>query len=307
MNRDFAYTTANGNVTITGYKGNEKEVVIPAEINNLPVTAIGVEAFHWYPAFGDDLYLTGVTIPNSVTFIGDMAFAGNRLTGVTIPSGVTSIGPRAFAGNSMLKELLCAPDNPAYTSVDGVLFSKDRETLVTYPGGKGSIYSIPESVVSIGPYAFSDNKLTDVTIPAGVISIGQGAFAGNRLTSVIIPNNVTTIGTGAFAGNSMLKELLCAPDNPAYASVDGVLFSKNQETLVVYPEGKGNTYTLPASVTAVGKNAFAGNQLISITIGANIEIPDNAFYGNFASVYNSAGKLAGQYIRTNYLWQRAGH
>jgi hypothetical protein len=90
--KDFTYTTSDGTVTITGYTGRAKKVAIPAQIDGLPVTAIGNSAFA-------DKRLTRVAIPDSVTTIGSLAFWNNKLTSVTIGNSVTAIGNSAFTNN----------------------------------------------------------------------------------------------------------------------------------------------------------------------------------------------------------------
>ena len=159
------------------------------------VTTIGNYAF-----CGCDS-LTSVTIPDSVTSIGDSAFFDCALTSVTIGSGVTYIGKGAFVCN-LLIALSVASDNPNYSSVDGVLFNKSKTELIQYPAGKPeSAYEIPDSVTSIGNYAFYySDSLTSVTIPDSVTSIGNYAFCEcYSLTSVTIPDSVTTIGNSAFS------------------------------------------------------------------------------------------------------------
>ena len=174
--------------------------IIPASVEynsvTYSVTSIGNSAF-----FGCT-DLTSVTIPNSVTSIGGSAFFGcTDLTSVTIPNSVTSIGGSAFYGCTGLTSIDVASDNSNYCSVDGVLFNKDKTTLIQYPGGKQGAYTIPNSVTSIGNYAFEIcTGLTSVTIPNSVTSIGHYAFLYCRsLTSVTIPNSVTSIGYFAFS------------------------------------------------------------------------------------------------------------
>ena len=175
--------------TLIRCPGAKTSVTIPNS-----VTSIGDRAF--IACSG----LTSVTIPNSVTSIEDRAFiACSGLTSVTIPNSVTSIGENAFIGCDGLTSINVASGNTHYSSIDGVLYNHVQDTLIRCPGTKTSV-TIPNSVTSIGGGAFSGcSGLTSITIPTGVTSIGKGAFGLCRgLTSVTIPNSVTYIGIEAF-------------------------------------------------------------------------------------------------------------
>ena len=188
-----------------------------------------------YRGSSSSSYSGVVNIPASVTYngktypvtsIGSSAFSGcSGLASVTIPNSVTSIGTQAFWNCSGL------------TSV-----------------------TIPNSVTSIGGYAFSGcSGLTSVTIPNSVTSIGYRAFeACTGLTSIDIPNSVTSIGLELFFGCTGLTEINVDENNTAYSSIDGVVFNKSQTELVCYPGGKQGAYTIPNSVTSIGRSAFYG-------------------------------------------------
>ena len=189
---------------------------IPASVSyndvSYSVTSIGNEAF-WGSG------LTSVTIPNSVTSIGYYAFREcSGLTSIEIPNSVTSIGTMAFNCIGLIS-IVVASDNLNYCTVDGVLFNKEQTELNQYPIAKSYTqreYTIPNSVTSIGDYAF-DNciGLTSVTIPNSVTSIGEGAFYKcTGLTSVTIPNSVTSIGGWAFYECTHLTSVTVKAETP---------------------------------------------------------------------------------------------
>jgi uncharacterized protein YjdB len=263
------------------------------------VTTIGDYAFEGCTG------LTSITIPNSVTTIGERAFYGcSSLTSITIPNSVTTIGDYAFNGCSSLTSITIP--NSVTTIESYAFYVCTSLTSITIPESVttigGSAFSgctsltsvtIPNSVTTIGDYAFAGctsltsitignsvttignnafygcSSLTSITIPNSVTSIGEQAFNGcSSLTSITIPNSVTTIGNNAFYGCSSLTSITVSSDNTAYASEDGVLFDKSKETIIAYPRGKtGSSYTIPNSVTSIGKQAFSYcSSLTSITI-----------------------------------------
>ncbi|MBL7967057.1 MAG: leucine-rich repeat protein [Prolixibacteraceae bacterium] len=148
-------------------------------------------------AFMECTNLTSVIIPSSVTTIGKMAFQDcNGLTSIGIPSSVRSMDGAFFKCSALIN---VDPNNPNYSSIDGVLFNKAQSKLIQCPTSKTGIYNIPSQATSIGDNAFSYcTALTNVTIPSTVNSIGYGAFLSTGLTTITIPESVTVIEPVSF-------------------------------------------------------------------------------------------------------------
>lgn len=268
-------------------------------------------------------------LPNALKSIGNVAFRNClSLTSITIPKTVTNIGNEAFTHCTSLTNTHVATENEDYASVDGVLFTKDMKTIISYPAGnKSTSYTIPNSVTKIEWGTFSDNAnlinvtipnsvtdislyafractgLTSIVIPDGVTEISVGIFDRcTGLTSITIPSSISRIRYGAFAGCTSLKSITIPssvisveqafgycdsltkiyvdPSNLYYTTVDGILFTKDMQVLVLYPSGKEATsYAIPDTVTIIGDGAFSGNaNLISIALSEKvISIGNNAF------------------------------
>ena len=260
----FAYRIVDGSVTITGYNGLEYDVVVPDTLEGLPVTRIGSQAFFLCSsltkvaipdgvtsigsgAFQGCTGLTNVTIPETVTSIGYAAFwECASLISLTIPASVTSIGTDALYGCDNLSAIEVDPLNPAYSSVDGVLFNKSPDTLMKFPGTKAGSYVIPNRVTNVDNLAFN---------------------GCSGLISITVPSSTTNLGNRPFLECARLAAIAVDELNPTYSSVDGVLFNKSLDTLIKYPQDKPGSYIIPNSVTNVGNEAFLFcSGLTSVTI-----------------------------------------
>ena len=238
------------------------------EITNLiipnSVTSIGERAFAGCSG------LTSITIPNSVTSIGAYAFYYcSGLTSVTIGSGVTSIGSYAFQYCSGLTSVTVEKGNKVYDSRDNCNAIIATATNTLLYGSNTTI--IPNSVTSIGGYAFYGcSGLTSVTIGNSVTSIGERAFAGcSGLTSVTIPNSVTSIGGYAFAGCSGLTSTTIG--NSVTSIGAGAFYKCSGLTSI----------TIPNSVASIGNEAFYDCQeLKKISIGNGIQTINSKAFAN---------------------------
>lgn len=252
---DYTFTTnASGEASITGFNKNYTGALsITNTLGGCLVTSIGRGAFlecHGLTnvtipasitrinemAFGGCCGLNRITIPNRITDIGESMFNGcTNLVSVTIPASVTTICKRAFLGCISLRTFYVDANNMSYASADGVVFNKDKTSIILYPNGKAGSYTIPDSVTNVGFWAF-DNCLYLTAIDVGLA-------------------------------------------NPYYSSADGVLFNKSKTTLIRFPCGKGDCYTLPSSVINIETYAFSScNNLTNVTLPQGIKrIGESAF------------------------------
>jgi len=281
------------------------EIIIPQEVTyeNVTYTVTGIGKW----SFAECPRLTRVSIPSTVTYIGDNAFNGCKnltdigelpkglksiggyafvnvgISSVTIPASVEDIGHAPFYGCQNLTQLMVEDGNDYFCAVDNVLFDADTTKLIQYLSGlKAESYIIPESVTKIGYYAFvSCNSLIDVTLPSSLSELGTGAFYGDTLlASITIPASVYDISYGNFYGCTNLQEIKVENGNKNYVDEDGVLYSSDKETIVCYPAGKKDTgYVIDETCKTIEDLAFSCNRyLTNITLPEGLETIE---YGAF--------------------------
>ena len=228
--------------------------------------------------------LESISIPDGVTSIGDEAFGNcSNLASINIPAKVTSIGADTFYDCSKLAAINVADGNNNYSSdASGVLFDKNKTTLIQYPAGKtAAAYEIPASVTSIGDMAFFNcDKLTSVTFAGtSVKTIGDCAFYRcTNLASITIPASVTSIGEVAFYNCQNLATVAFAANSALTSIGNGAFYYC---TILA-------SINIPAGVTSIGADLFSGcSKLASVTIPAGVtSIGESAFYQctNLASI-----------------------
>ena len=221
---------------------------------------------------------------------------------IAIGNNVTSIGKNAFSNCESLVYIVVAPGNTVYDSRDKCHAIIETATNTLICGSR--TFTIPNSVTSIGDYAFNGRKsrtsitipnsvtsigmmafgncslLQEITIPDSIMSIGWGAFSGcSSLKKITIPNSVTSIGKMAFSDCAYLTSIVVAEDNTVYDSRDNCNAIIKTDTNAIIC-GCQNT-TIPNSITSIESSAFSGcSSLTSITIPDSVKsIGSHAFSG----------------------------
>ena len=283
------------------------------------VTTVGSNAFNNF------YNLTAVELPDTLTAIGDYAFAWSNVAEITIPDGVVTIGAGAFWGTALADVVI--PDRvttigdsafrycwemktlhlgSGLTTVEGYAFDRceaavtlsagnralvlennallnaEKTRLIQYFEGpadtnRAETYTIPTGVEDICDGAFDCcDDLKTIVIPDTVQRIGQEAFGQcSNLEGLTIPASVTKIESSAFLYNKYPVHVAAA--NTAYCSEDGVVYSKNKDTLC-YAGAAAGAYSIPNGVAFIGDTAAFGAAITSLTLPASVEkIGDEAF------------------------------
>ena len=225
-NGDYKYSKCNGSVIITRYLGSDKEITIPDTIDGMSVVAIGTSAFSGMSpgtANADDncAYIRKVTLPNTIREIYPYAFDFLfQLKEVKINEGLKYIGDYAFS----------------WTSLEQI--------------------NLPSTLRYIGKGAFALTHVKEFTLPEGLEYLGDEAFNDNSyLEKIWIPASLEC-GVMFGSGNINLREINVADGNKVYKSVDGVLYTKDMKTILLYPQMHGKTFTIPVGVENISETAF---------------------------------------------------
>lgn len=288
---DFAYSVNADKMTctLTGYSGSEKELIIPEMIDGYTVTALGEALFTFKK--GPE----AIVIPKTVTSYSHLY---------------------TFSFSQILKSVTVAEDNPAYASVDGVLFNKDKTILEYYPVAReAETYIVPEGVQTIANSAFEDALLlVSVKLPSTLKAIGSSAFSHCiALTEIVIPEGTEKIGASAFRNCEAMKSAVL-PDSAtdlgvalfySSAALESIRLPKGIQKIpdsMVFECVSLKEFTVPDTVTEIGRQVFLSCKALSkITIPASVEtIGANAFSkGASLTVYGMSNSYAQTYAQEN--------
>ena len=217
INVGYSYRTTTGGIIIYQYDGYDEEITVPSTIDGK--TVIGLDRPVFYNgATGSGIKITKITLPDTIQTLGNSVFASiPELTTITIPKNVSKIGIYNFAVDDKLVSINVNSANPYFTSVDGVLYNKDKTQIVGFPTGKKANYTGISSLTKIGEFAF---------------------YYAKSVEKVIIPKTVNTIGEGAFA-YSGVKEIYFMGDQPEF----GQNWLIGLNVTVYYPKGNSKWNT----------------------------------------------------------------
>lgn len=253
-----------------------------------------------------------LTLPASLEIIGENAFAGTGLQGeFIINKNLREIGPGAFAGKKITGFYICEEGNAYFTSKDGVLYTKDGESLVMFPPALVEpTLTIPAGTKKLYAYAFANcSNVTKFVIPESLEEIGNYAFRDCGITEFVVGKNIKKIGCGVFRGNKKLTSLTVEDGNIVFTASDGLLVNNLDKALIAtaytvtdinvpsgidsiapdlcYQNPGVKSLIAPASVKSIGASAFQGcTGITSIVLPGVVTIGQSAFSGgkNLAKV-----------------------
>ena len=193
-----------------------------------------------------------VVCGNAVETMGEGAFAGcENMKTLKVPAGVIKIGSEAFSDKC---DVTIDENNKKYISENGVLFNKDKTTLIRYSANNtADTYTIPSTVTKISNFAFCSNDyLVNITFPENLKTIGDCAFNGcDNLKSVSLSKNITSIGDTAFGSCDSLKKLTIAEGSTAVIKANAFAFC-----------GQLSSISISSKIYKVGEDAFYGMKLV---------------------------------------------
>lgn len=278
---DFAFRFSELSEVIFDEKSNVTSIGFTAfgstKLNSFTLpTSLKVLSINTNPIFDKCNQLTEIIVPDGSVLTTIEKFGAPNLEKFTFEgsSNVTTIGSEAFKNHKNLTELHF-PNSVKTLGYEAFMGCTNLES-VTFEGGEAEI-------TLINTAAFADCGLKSFDVPNKVKTIGNEAFRNcDVMTTVSLPAVTTSVDPQAFAGCKALTTINVDKENQTYSSSDGILLTKNKETLVIFPMGKANSnFTLlPPSITKIGNYAFYDNEnLTNVTIPNKVTTIGNRAFG----------------------------
>lgn len=224
-----------------------------------------------YESFAGCTSLSEVKLSETLSEIGDYAFAGTKIKTVEFLKNVNSVGTNAFADVLTLESIQVVDKNKTYKSEDGVLYTENGKTLVLFPAAKSGEYQLPQNVEEIKEKAFFNSSLSVLKLseePA-LKNIGVSAFENSAITSFEIPANVTTVNSATFKNATQLSNIVF---NEGVTYIGASAFEGCSALAAV---------DFPESLVSIANSAFKNAGLKSINTGDGLlKVASEAFSGN---------------------------
>lgn len=257
----------NGGVILEGYNGDWSNLIdengtltLPSTIDGKKVTGLAQNLVNiWSEG------LKKVQLPDYLVKDG---------------YGVSAVYDSSY--DSEFVEYAISSENNAYTVSDGMLYTKDKKTLVAVPSGKTDI-TYEKDTTTIGKSAFAYNHSESVELPEAITTIEDEAFEWSRVSEITLPVSLTTLKQeefGVFSFATNLTSISINGDSENFSVVDGVLYNKDVTTIVGVPAGLTEV-TIPETVTTIGEYAFCGTNI------EKVEIPNGVISVEKAAFYNA--------------------
>lgn len=254
-NPDWQISDCKGGVCIHKFTGKGMDIKIPETLDGEKVVKLGYDVYN-----------------GEADILLESPFENSAVKTITLPSGLRDIVDGALIPrcvNEHLARIEVSKDNPYYTSVDGILYTKDKSCLLYIPFNyPKSNYEVPE-----GTKAVYSTTPGIVKIPESVISFGEDVknYSVNRIRTAQYETELA-FDSNAYVTMWQVEGFEVAPDNKYYSSEDGVLYNKDKTVLVMYPTVKsGTAFTIPDSVRVVdGGVNFGDTQINVLTFGRNV-------------------------------------
>lgn len=269
-------------------------------------------------AFENCVRMTSITLGDSLQSVGKCAFYNcGLLTSIYLPETVSSVNGTAFVGCKSMTAILTGDNNGYFMSIDGVLYSRTKTTLVAFPAAVTGIYALRDETVNVGICAFCGSSITHIDLNK-VEVIGASAFCGASLMDLYIPDTCYSLGEAAFASCSIetlrlnrliesipesafsinrIKDLFIPKEVKiikkeafSYAVTETLMFEEGSKlnsvvTKSFYGEGI-KELVLPPSLVSIGESAFSGCmdlQSVSFGEGSQLQtIGSRAFYNDMS-------------------------
>ena len=318
---DFKIETneEDGTATITGYNGEEKDVVIPKMLRKATFTADVVSnPSEETISTCEDYFINDLGAPSE--YVGNLCKNGKDGNGMTLKDNIaeglfslSNLQQLEKIGSITNLQVDYSSKKYTVTVIKQNAFSDMQLTSITIPNSVLAIYGIenndltsvviPNSVTTIGATAFNNNKLENIIIPNSVTEIIDNAFYNNQLTSIMIPESVTEIGSESITSNPKLSKIIVDSNNSVYDSRNdsNAIIETSTNKLI---KGCKNTI-IPDSVTTIGSSAFVGAGLSNITIPDSVTtIGSSAFINNNLKnvvIPNSVTEIGNTAFRFNDL------